>query len=247
MKIAVLGDIHSNLEALNAVLDEAKRQGCEKYVCIGDIVGYNANPRECLEIVRSLDLLAVVMGNHDSYTSNTRELIGFNLQAAQAVEWTRQQLTDEELSWLSNLPMKRDIFLTSPPARFSVVHSTMDNPNMWGYIFDRFTAAASMQYQWTPLCFFGHTHTPLAFDKTDTVIGGLYESLRLLPNHKYLINVGSVGQPRDRDPRAAFVTYDVEMGLVTLHRVEYDIATSQQKIIDAGLPSRLAERLAVGR
>lgn len=247
MKIAVLGDIHSNLEALTAVLEETERLGCEKYVCIGDIVGYNANPKECIEIVRSLDLLGVVMGNHDSYTSNSQELIGFNLQAAQAVEWTRKQLSEEELQWLGELPLKRDIFLTSPSARFSIVHSTMDNPGMWGYIFDRYTAAASMQYQWTPLCFFGHTHTPLAFDKTDEIEGGLYESLQILPNHKYLINVGSVGQPRDRDPRAAFVIYDVEASAVSLHRVEYDIEESQRKILAAGLPERLAERLSYGR
>jgi diadenosine tetraphosphatase ApaH/serine/threonine PP2A family protein phosphatase len=247
MKIAVLGDIHSNLEALTAVLEETERLGCEKYVCIGDIVGYNANPKECIEIVRSLDLLGVVMGNHDSYTSNSQELIGFNLQAAQAVEWTRKQLSEEELQWLGELPLKRDIFLTSPSARFSIVHSTMDNPGMWGYIFDRYTAAASMQYQWTPLCFFGHTHTPLAFDKTDEIEGGLYESLQILPNHKYLINVGSVGQPRDRDPRAAFAIYDVEASAVSLHRVEYDIEESQRKILAAGLPERLAERLSYGR
>lgn len=247
MKIAVLGDIHSNLEALTAVLAKGQELGCDKYVCIGDIVGYNANPHECLEIVRGLDLLAVVMGNHDSYTSNARELVGFNLQAAKAVEWTREQLSAEELEWLRKLPMKEDVFLNSPPVRFSIVHSTMDNPNMWGYIFDRFTAAASMQYQWTPLCFFGHTHTPLAFVKTDTVVGGLYDSLKVEANHKYLINVGSVGQPRDRDPRAAFVVYDVEAAEVTLHRVEYDFESSQRKILAAGLPARLAERLAVGR
>ena len=247
MKIAVLGDIHSNLEALTAVLEETERLGCEKYVCIGDIVGYNANPKECIEIVRSLDLLGVVMGNHDSYTSNSQELIGFNLQAAQAVEWTRKQLSEEELQWLGELPLKRDIFLTSPSARFSIVHSTMDNPGMWGYIFDRYTAAASMQYQCTPLCLFGHTHTPLAFDKTDEIEGGLYESLQILPNHKYLINVGSVGQPRDRDPRAAFAIYDVEASAVSLHRVEYDIEESQRKILAAGLPERLAERLSYGR
>lgn len=247
MNIAVLGDIHGNYEALTAVLQAAEQLGCDKFACIGDIVGYNANPHECLEIIRNLDMLGVVMGNHDSYTSDNRELLGFNPQAAQAVEWTRQQLSEEELAWLGALPMKRDIFLTSPPARFSLVHSTMDNPHMWGYIFDRFTAAASMQYQWTPLCFFGHTHTPLAFDKTDIVVGGTYEEIQLQPNHKYLINVGSVGQPRDRDPRAAFVTYDVERALVRLHRVEYDIAGSQKKILDAGLPLRLADRLAVGR
>jgi len=247
MKIAVIGDIHSNLEALTTVLQETERLGVTDYICIGDTVGYNANPHECLEIVRNLKLLGIVMGNHDSYIGSDDELRGFNPQAAQAVEWTRQQLTKEEREWLRNLPMRKDIHLQEYRIRLSIVHATMDNPNMWGYIFDRFTAAASLQYQWTPLCFFGHTHTPLAFDKSDDVVGGPYEQLQILPNHKYLVNVGSVGQPRDRDPRAAFVIYEPAQGLVTLHRVEYDIASCQKKIINAGLPLRLSERLPVGR
>lgn len=247
MKIAVLGDIHSNLEALEAVLDEARRLAVEKFVCIGDIVGYNANPHECLEIVRALPGFEVIIGNHDAYISSDRELVGFNPQAAQAVEWTREQLNAEELTWLSLLPFKKDIFLTNPNVRFSLVHATMDTPHAWGYIFDRYAAAASMQYQWLPLCFFGHTHTPLAFAKSNEVSGGTYETIQMQANHKYLVNVGSVGQPRDHDPRAAFVTYCTVKGEITLHRVEYDIATSQRKILAAGLPLRLAERLAVGR
>lgn len=247
MKIAILGDIHANLEALNAVLAAAAEMNVDQYVCIGDIVGYNANPHECLEIVRGLNPMGVVIGNHDHYTSTDQDLSGFNPQAAAAVEWTRQQLSREELDWLAALPFKKDILKPSPPVRFSIVHATMDDPRSWGYIFDRYTAAASMQYQWMPLCFFGHTHVPLAFEKVlDDVTGGTYDQIKLVSNKKYLINVGSVGQPRDRDPRAAFATYDVESATIQLHRVEYDIATAQEKILAAGLPRRCAERLQSG-
>ena len=247
MKIGVLGDIHANLEALTAVLAECQKLGVEKYVCIGDIVGYNANPHECMEIVRGLAPIAIVMGNHDSYASNNLDLLGFNPQAAAAIEWTREHLTEDEQRWLSELPYKKDVFMQNPTARFSVVHATMDNPQMWGYIFDRYTAAASLQYQWMPICFFGHTHTPLAFEKNlDEIVGGMYDTIKIQSNQKYLINVGSVGQPRDRDPRAAFVTYDVEAATIQLHRVEYDIAAAQRKILAAGLPARCAERLALG-
>lgn len=249
MKIAVLGDIHANLEALTVVLDKCRELKVDKYACIGDIVGYNANPRECLQMVRELDLLAIVMGNHDSYTSNNRDLIGFNPQAAAAVQWTRQQLSEEELQWLSELPLKQDVFLTSPmAARFSIVHATMDNPHMWGYIFDRYAAVASMQYQWMPICFFGHTHMPMVFEKFgNDVAGTLYDKFQIQPNKKYLVNVGSVGQPRDRDPRASFAVYDVNEGTVELIRIEYDIEKARQKILDAGLPPRCADRLQVGQ
>lgn len=134
MKIAVLGDIHSNLEALEAVLDEARRLAVEKFVCIGDIVGYNANPHECLEIVRALPGFEVIIGNHDAYISSDRELVGFNPQAAQAVEWTREQLNAEELTWLSLLPFKKDIFLTNPNVRFSLFTPPWTHP-MRGAIF----------------------------------------------------------------------------------------------------------------
>lgn len=247
MKIAILGDIHGNLEALNAVLEETKRLGVTHYACIGDVVGYNANPKECLDIIRNMDMLGIVKGNHDAYTSSNEDLSSFNAQAAQAVEWTKRQLSADDMEWLRNLPMKQHCYVQKYHTRFSLVHATLDNPDKWGYIFDRFTAESSMQYQWTPLCFFGHTHTPLAFDKSDLTIGGTYEEIKIMPNHKYLINVGSVGQPRDRDPRAGFVTLDLVNRVVKLHRVQYDIEACQKKIISAGLPIRLSERLAVGR
>ena len=133
----------------------------------------------------------------------------------------------------------------------TIVHSTLDSPEAWGYIFDKYYAENSFSYQRLPFCFIGHSHVPFAYEQIGgmkgTIQAGRYEEIRLNPNHKYLINVGSVGQPRDGDPRAAFVTFDTDERIIQLHRVEYDIQTAQQKILKAGLPERLALRLAVGR
>lgn len=242
MKYAILGDIHANLEALTTVLEVCNDLGVDKYICIGDIVGYNANPGECLEIIRGLPLEVVTKGNHDEQASSESELVGFNPQAAMAIEWTREQLDDEQKVWLASLPYKQTV-----GTKVTVVHATLDMPHMWGYIFDKFSAEVSLGYQFTQLCFFGHTHVPLAFEKHGDVIGGRYEEISCQPLHKYLVNVGSVGQPRDGDPRSAFVEYDPQERRIALHRVEYDIETAQRKILQAGLPERLAQRLAFGR
>jgi diadenosine tetraphosphatase ApaH/serine/threonine PP2A family protein phosphatase len=242
MKYAVLGDIHANLEALTKVLAKAEEVGVDAYLCIGDIVGYNANPCECVEMVRSLNMEVVTKGNHDEQASTDTDLVGFNPQAAKAIEWTRSQLSQDDKEWLASLPYRQTL-----GSKVTLVHATLDMPHMWGYIFDKFSAEVSLGYQFTQVCFFGHTHVPLAFEKYGEVFGGKYEEISLQPNHKYLINVGSVGQPRDGDPRAAFVVYAPEEKRVTIHRVEYDIETSQRKIEDAGLPERLSQRLAVGR
>jgi len=140
-----------------------------------------------------------------------------------------------------------DLPFVSKQESFWVVHSTLDMPDRWGYVFEALEAEANFTYQFTPVCFFGHTHVPLAFEKTDFVKGGLYSKIRIQMGRKYLINVGSVGQPRDGDNRAAYVIYDVINNMVELRRVSYDIAATQEKIIKAGLPPRMAARLAVGR
>ena len=242
MKYAVFGDVHANLEALSVVLAKATELQVDSYICIGDIVGYNANPSECLEIVRALALEAVTKGNHDEQASSDSELVGFNPQAAMAMEWTRAHLTAEQKAWLAALPYRQTV-----GTRVTVVHATLDMPHMWGYIFDKLSAGVSLGYQFTQLCFFGHTHVPLAFEKYGDVTGGKYDEIVLQPGHKYLVNVGSVGQPRDGDPRASFATYSTEEKKVVLHRVEYDVGTAQRKILEAGLPERLAQRLAFGR
>ncbi|MBP5640043.1 MAG: metallophosphoesterase family protein [Victivallales bacterium] len=247
MKYAILGDIHGNLEALNTVLDFAKAEGAEKFICIGDVVGYNANPHECLKTIRELDLLGLVKGNHDDYVSNGQETIGFNPMAAQAVEWTRDQMTKDDLAYLTALDYKKNIIIPGY-GRIEIVHATLDNPKGWGYIFDRYSAETSLAYQKFPICFVGHTHVPLMFDKFEsTITGGFYDVIHLEPNHKYLINVGSVGQPHDGNPKASIAIFDSSEQTVTLTRLDYDLETTQQKILDAGLPERLATRLALGR
>jgi diadenosine tetraphosphatase ApaH/serine/threonine PP2A family protein phosphatase len=137
--------------------------------------------------------------------------------------------------------------LISKQNSFWLVHGTLDMPERWGYVFEALEAEANFTYQFTPLCFFGHTHIPLAFEKTDFVKGGLYTTVKVRLGSKYFVNVGSVGQPRDGDNRAAYVVYDLTANSLELRRVEYDIAAAQEKITKAGLPPRMAARLAVGR
>jgi len=241
MKYAVFGDIHGNWEALSTVLQKCDELGVEKYLCIGDIVGYNADPGKCLEKIRSLPLAGVVMGNHDEQASDDTELVGFNPQAAAAIEWTRHQLTPEQREYLGKLRLSIQI------GKITIVHATLDSPRRWGYIFDKHSAGASFSYQFSQICFCGHSHVPMAFEKFGTIMGGKYEQIKVQPGHKYLVNVGSVGQPRDGDWRSAFVVYDTDESLISLHRVEYDIKTTQKKIMDAGLPERLALRLERGQ
>jgi predicted phosphodiesterase len=240
MKYAIIADIHANLEALQVVLEDIKGQKCTHYACLGDVVGYNANPKECLDIVRNMGM-PCVKGNHDEYCSTETNLEGFNPHAAEAVNWTRRQLTDEDRQWLRDLKYIRLV------ASFSIVHATLDGPQRWGYVFDRLAAAASFTYQNTTVCFFGHTHVPVAFIRDTVVRGGTYSKFKVEPGRKYFINVGSVGQPRDNNPKAAYVTYDLDEGLIELRRLDYDIAGAQAKIRAAGLPERLAERLSFGR
>ena len=269
MRYAILSDIHANLEALNVVMDKCREVGAEKYICLGDIVGYNANPHECLEIIRSLDLVGTVKGNHDEYVSNNDEVMeGFNPHARQAVLWTKAQLSEEERSWLAKLPMK----MTIRGANITIVHATLDTPEAWGYVFDVHHAADNFNYQFTQLCFCGHSHVPIAFCKKPVTVQsgkpieeltdwafkrseGLFATnpdvadnitLDLQPRWKYLVNIGSVGQPRNRDPRVSFAVYDSEYRRLTRYRLPYDIGKAQAKIREAGLPERLAVRLANG-
>lgn len=240
MKYAILGDIHANLEAFKVVLEDAKAQGCTHYACVGDVVGYNANPKECLDIVRQM-AMPCVKGNHDEYCSAESGLEGFNPHAATAVEWTRKQLTDDDRRWLRELKYMRLV------ASFSIVHATLDGPQRWGYVADKLAAAASFTYQNTAVCFFGHTHLPLAFIRDNVVRGGTYSKFRIEPGRKFFINCGSVGQPRDGNPKSAYVIYDMDEGSVELRRLDYDIAAAQAKIRAAGLPERLADRLEYGK
>ncbi|MEO5803197.1 MAG: metallophosphoesterase family protein [Verrucomicrobiota bacterium] len=242
MKYAIIADIHANLEAFQVVLEDIKAQKCTHIACLGDIVGYNANPKECLDIVRTM-AIPCVKGNHDEYCSTDENLEGFNPHAAEAVNWTRQQLTVDDRQWLRDLKYLRLI------SSFTIVHATLDVPQRWGYVFlgDKLSAAASFTYQNTPICFFGHTHVPVAFIRDSVVRGGTYSKFKVEQGRKYFVNVGSIGQPRDGDPKAKYVIYDMDEGSIELRKLDYDIAAAQKKILAAGLPPRLAERLALGK
>ncbi len=240
MKFAIIADIHGNWEALQVVLEDIQHQKCTHYACVGDVVGYNANPKECLDLIRSMGM-PVVKGNHDEYCSSEDALEGFNPHAAEAVNWTRKQLTTDDRQWL------RDLKYTRMVTSFSMVHATLDGPQRWGYVFDKLGAAASFPYQTTQVCFFGHTHVPVAFIRDSMVRGGTYSKFKVEPGKKYFVNVGAVGQPRDGNPKAGYVVYDMDASTIELRRLDYDIATAQEKIRAAGLPERLAERLAFGK
>jgi predicted phosphodiesterase len=240
MKHAIIADIHGNLEAFQVVLNDVERQKCTNVTCLGDIVGYNANPKECLDTVRAMNI-PCVKGNHDEYCSVDQQIEGFSPHAAEAGNWTRKMLSDEDRKWLRELKYVRLV------SNFTIVHATLDGPQKWGYVFDKLAAAASFTYQNTPVCFFGHTHVPVAFIRDSVVRGGTYSKFRVEPGRKYFVNVGAVGQPRDGNPKAAYVIYDIDEGSIELRRLDYDIATAQKKILAAGLPERLAQRLAVGK
>src|SRR5208283_536236 len=198
-------------------LADIKTQNATHIVCLGDVVGYNANPKECLAIVREMNI-PCVKGNHDEYCSTDDPLEGFNPHAADAVHWTREQLSEEECQWL------RDLKYTRMAANFTMVHATLDAPQRWGYVFDKLAAAASFPYQNTNVCFFGHTHVPVTFIRETSpsgqqvVKGGTYFKFKAAPTKKYFVNVGSVGQPRDNNPKAAYVVYDMGEGTIELRR-----------------------------
>lgn len=240
MRYAIFSDLHANLEATEAVLQDARDRNCMEFVCLGDIVGYNANPRECVRIVREMDCPAV-QGNHDEQASRTVSSKDFNELAERALDWTRAHLTEEEKAWLRELRIMRQI------RDFTIVHATLDSPSHWGYVFNNLEAAASLTYQQTAVCFFGHTHVPGAFVRGRGLQRVQLEQLTIEDGKKYFINSGSVGQPRDGDWRAAYCIYDLEQNLVEQRRVKYDLAATQKKIIEAGLPRLLAERLQLGR
>jgi predicted phosphodiesterase len=259
MKYAIISDIHSNLEALNTVLGYCKSQKIDKYICVGDIVGYNANPAECLNIIQKLNLQMAIRGNHDEYAGIESELAGFNPFAKEAILWTRSQLSQDQRNWLAGNKLKE----IDPKNSITIVHATLDSPASWGYIFDNHHAIDNFSYQYTRLCFCGHSHVPVMFKKNSNIMSN--ELVKALPKWeefnkdevqeiemnldttcKYLINIGSVGQPRNGDPRASFVTLDTYTRKLKRVCLQYDVETAQEKIVNAGLPVVLADRSSSG-
>jgi diadenosine tetraphosphatase ApaH/serine/threonine PP2A family protein phosphatase len=240
MRFAIFSDPHANLEATEAVLQDARAQRCTDFVCLGDVVGYNANPHECVALVQALNC-PTVKGNHDEQASLEFSSRDFNELAEQAINWTRAHLTEEDKEWLRGLRLARQV------GDFTVVQATLDMPGQWGYVLNSLHAAASFTYQHTTVCFFGHTHVPMAYVRDGGIQRVRQDKLIIEPGKKYFINVGSVGQPRDGDWRAAYCIYDLETNVVEQRRLPYDVAKTQAKILEAGLPPLLAARLEVGK
>lgn len=241
MRIGVISDVHANLEALEAVAEVLRDSAIDRCVCLGDIVGYGANPNETIEIVRGLTE-AVVIGNHDQGVLGLADTSNFNSYAQAAILWTARQISSENRDYLEGLPyVIRD-------GRYAFVHSSLDRPEEWGYVFSSWQAQVCLHYVGAgQICLIGHSHRPLVFDEREELLcsGGVC-NVSFDPSLKYLVNVGSVGQPRDSDARAAFCILDEDESTVEIVRVEYDIAAAQRKIRDAGLPPFLADRLSRG-
>ena len=240
MRFAIFSDVHANLEALEAVLEDARERKCTHFVCLGDVVGYNANPHECVERVREMDC-PIVKGNHDEQASLIESSRDFNELAEQAIAWTRDNLTADDKEWLRALRLQR------PVRDFTIVHATLDMPGDWGYVFTTAEAMASFPYQQTTLCFFGHTHVQGAFVRNTEVTPTVRDKIRIDSSKQYFVNAGSVGQPRDGDWRAAYCIYFPDDNLVEQRRVPYEIERTRKKVLAAGLPRLLADRLVLGR
>ena len=244
MRYAILGDIHGNLDAFLAVKQELEADPVDRVLCVGDIVGYGSQPRECIQLAREL-FSASVAGNHDYAAVGRIPVTDFTEYARIAVEWTRGQLTEADRQYLLEMRLAEEL------DGFSLVHGSFYQPESFGYIFHAASALVSFEYQQSPLAFNGHTHQPVAFFKSDHIEylwgRGSLENVGEDPDTKVLVNVGSVGQPRDRDPRAAYAVYDTEKKTVVIKSVEYDFEAAANKIRQAGLPSMLADRLYLGR
>ncbi|MFP4029511.1 MAG: metallophosphoesterase family protein [Candidatus Brocadiia bacterium] len=240
LRYAIIGDIHSNLTALETVKADIHDMEIDEILCVGDLVGYAARPRECLEFVRE-NAAAVVAGNHDYGVSGALSLEYFNADAMNAVQWTREVLSEEEISYLDSLPLiteYNDILL---------VHSTPRNPEAFAYIQTLYDATIAFNQMENNLALIGHSHAPIVFQDSDPPDYFLVNEFELPEGQKVLINVGSVGQPRDLDPRSSYAIYDSEERRVTLRRLEYNIEQAARRITEAGLPPNNAQRLYWGQ
>ena len=240
MTYAILSDVHGNLEALRAVLDDAAGRA-DAVLCLGDVVGYGADPEACVELLAER-AQAIVAGNHEYGVAGRLDLGWFNRWARAAAEWTRERLDDDHRAWLAALPLTLEI------GDATLVHASPAQPDEWDYLVtpeDGWSAFAHFATRW---CFVGHSHVPGVWSvgssgpdhepRPETVLSE--------PGRRYIVNVGSVGQPRDRDPRAAYALWDVAAGRVEIRRIAYDVATARRKIETAGLPRFLADRLVLG-
>ena len=246
MRYLVLSDIHANLEALEAVLEAARDIPYERLLVLGDLIGYGASPNEVVDRVRELAPHAVIRGNHDKVGAGLEPSDAFNAVARTAIRWTYEALSDDNRDWLAELP-------TGPLViddLLEICHGTPQDEDM--YVFDDGDVLRSMQAATRRLCLFGHTHVQVGYRLANQSLtletADLRRPLHIPISHgHYLINPGSVGQPRDGDPRAAFGIYDAQAQAVEIYRTHYPIELTQARIREAGLPEALAQRLMIGR
>ncbi len=243
-RIAFISDIHANLEALQAVMEDIKKQGADMTICLGDIVGYGPDPQACVDIIRENEI-QTVMGNHDEYVTLLMDprVDRLREEVRSSVEWTQSRLTMDSLTWLSKLPyaMEAD--------EFSITHGSYEEGNHFAYCKDEETFERNFEGQTCQLAFCGHSHRPLiGVRRDDGKVFVDYIREGSVPSMgKVMVNVGSVGQPRDENPRACVVYYDYESRDIKLSRVEYDVKTTMQKILKSPLAERFAKRLEVGK
>ena len=239
MRCAVIGDMHGNFHALEAVLGAIKNDGVDSMVCIGDVVGYASNPRECLQAVRE-QASCVVAGNHDFASADKLDMSYFNPKARDSIEWTKEQLSEEEVAYLAGLPLVAEF------EGLFLVHSTPYRPEEFLYVefpYDVALAFSSMEKQFA---FVGHSHVPIVFVNSKPIEYVPQAEFELPDSEEVIVNVGSVGQPRDLDPRASYALLDTDLRRVFIRRVEYDVSAAADAILAQGLPAANAHRLFVG-
>jgi len=243
MRFAILGDIHSNLEALNAVLEDLEKLKIDKVFCVGDVVGYGADPAECIKTAEErFDL--TVAGNHDMAVIDRLNLGWFKDAAAKAIVWTKDILPMSEKEYLNDLPLI-DVY-----EDIIFVHGSLSQPEEFYYLANKTQIMRNFDFQEDKkICFIGHSHKPFIV-LFDDVIGDSFfcasQQVHIEKHKRYLVDVGSVGQPRDGDSRASYVLYDKNEGLIEIKRVDYDIDKASAGILSAGLPSEFAKRLHDG-
>jgi predicted phosphodiesterase len=241
MKIALISDIHANQEALEKVLRDIEKQGAEKIHFLGDAVGYGCNPNECVGLIKKhCDIK--ILGNHDYAALGLESAETFNKAARASLEWTQNALTQKSMEILADFEMSAEFL------NYKLVHATPDQPDEWKYIFSVDHAIEQFDCFSQVACFLGHSHMPVMFiqHKSGEVTAHFKTKHEMTDDKKYIINVGSVGQPRDKDSRACYMLVDAVHGTLEYRRVEYDIKKTQQKMTKAQLPEFLIERLAVG-
>lgn len=242
MRVLVISDIHANFPALEAVLRAAGK--VDETWCLGDLVGYGPDPNLVIEAVRGLPRITCILGNHDAAILRQMEYQAFNSEARRSLTWTETVLTADNLAYLRTLPTEAQV-----RGRVTLVHGSPRDPT-WEYVLNTLSARLNFAYFKTPFCFVGHSHIQSMFsldgdnDHVSMVLTHVNEKISLPP--RTIVNPGSVGQPRDRDPRAAFAIYDTDGHTWEARRAEYDVSEVQQRIRDAGLPIKHAVRLAEG-